>query len=472
MVSFIHEITEKKPISPSRRVLSPLVSAIVSLLIPGLAQILNGQTLKGLCILFTSFAIYSLNLLNTPVFTILLYMTMIASSSDAYFIASRMKLGEAIRPWSILFLDMHAPTAKEVSSSGLAPRTLITDVTVIDGTGAPEFQADVLLENGVIRCIRHHLDRKEKAYRIVSGKGKLLLPGLISPYSQNENAYFSNNMDTTAIRHGFTTEILGAKGISRAPVSELHSHDIKSLWESVYGKSENLHFFANTGEYLIELDKQIKPVQTESMLGYNNLRANIVALCPEMPSPDQMDQILKRISSGIKSGACGVSLNLTGNAGPIITDSEIHLLISACGSARVPLYVVLSESPELHAQQLQHLQTAACENKVELLIHQADATASLWQIGKHFQNGTLPQWVSAHTMHIASCFGLYDRGLIREGMSADLILLKPKSLPTTPDAPLHGLEKVWVKGELQYNVSPELDSDSLPQKRMFGIRVN
>ena len=97
MANILQKFTRNEPISPVRRVLSPLVSAIVSLLIPGLAQVLNGQTAKGLCILLSAFAVYSLNLVNTPVFTILLYMIMLISSSDAYFIASRMKLGEEVR---------------------------------------------------------------------------------------------------------------------------------------------------------------------------------------------------------------------------------------------------------------------------------------------------------------------------------------------------------------------------------------
>lgn len=471
MANILQKFTQNEPISPVRRVLSPLVSAIVSLLIPGLAQVLNGQTAKGLCILLSAFAVYSLNLVNTPVFTILLYMIMLISSSDAYFIASRMKLGEEVRSWSILFLDIHAPTEKGLAQAHRTTRTLITDVTVIDGTGSPAFCADVLLEGDFIRCIRRHLERKEKVYRIVSGQGKLLLPGLIHPCTQNENAYFSASSDTLALRCGYTTELLGSCGLSRAPVAQAHSQEIESLWNAVYGKPEVYTFFSNIGEYLIQLDRQIKPVQTESMIGYNTLRTNVVGLCETIPNSEQMEKILSRIASGAKSGACGVSLNLTGQAGPVIGSEESRMLLSACAAAELPVLVVPAQEPLAHTQR-QMLQKLADETGAKLLLSEPNLAQPLWEIRDHLQKGTLPQWVSQHTMKTAADFSLFDRGLIREGMSADLLLIKPHALPDSPSAEPRGLEKVWVKGELQYDTEPALDVSGLPQKSILGIPMH
>lgn len=460
------------PIPPSRRILSPFLSAVTSLLIPGLAQILNGQTVKGLCILMVAFAAYSLNLVNTAFFTILLYMIMIISSSDAYFIASRMKLGEEVFPWSILLFDMHASSKSTGTQAVRSMPTLITDAAVIDGTGAPAFQADILLEGGVIRYIRRHIDRKESSYRIVSGSGKLLMPGLISSYSQNENVYFSSQTDTLAVRCGITTEILGGKGLSRAPVSEEHRYEILPLWKNVYGNPGTTPFFSNIGEYLLALDKQIKPVQTESMIGYGTLRANIAGLCTGMPLPEQMEKIRKRIASGAKSGACGVSLNMNHSAGPVVGEEECLQLMQSCAENHLPLSVILDVSPTVHDQQKKMFSAASHKTGAQLLISEDFAANYLQQIGQAFRNDTLSQWVQEHTMAQAARFCLYDRGLIREGMSADLILVKPQNLPDSPDDSPRGLEKVWVKGELQYDTEPAFDASALPRKQIFGIRMN
>ena len=472
MAGIFEKVKKGKRIPPTRRILSPLISAAASLFVPGLAQVLNGQTAKGLCILITAFAAYSLLLVNTPVFTILLYMIMIVSSSDAYFIATRMKQGEEVSPWSILFLDIHAPTANGTAQNSRAARTLITDAAVIDGTGAPPFYADVLLENGVIRCVRRHLERKENVYRIISGQGKILMPGLIAPYAQNENAYFSEDTDTAALRCGFTTEILGGKGVSRAPVSQQYRSKQETLWDSVYGKPEKYTLFANTGEYLMEMDRQIRPVQTESMLGYSTLRTNVAGLCETMPGTEQMEKILGRIRSGARSGVCGVSLNLTGKAGPVIGKQEAEAVLRVCAEERLPVSVITREEPAAKNEQLQVLRDTAEKTGAVLLFPEESGTQTLAEMRAQLQNGTLPAWVAQHTMAMAARFGLYDRGIIREGMSADLLLVRPQALPDSDMDTIRGLEKVWVKGELQYDTEPALDPSTLPARRMFGVRIS
>ena len=51
---------------------------------------------------------------------------------------------------------------------------------------------------------------------------------------------------------------------------------------------------------------------------------------------------------------------------------------------------------------------------------------------------------------------LWDRGLIREGMDADLVLFDPETIKDVnsymqPDLPPVGIHKVWVLGEEKYS---------------------
>lgn len=60
------------------------------------------------------------------------------------------------------------------------------------------------------------------------------------------------------------------------------------------------------------------------------------------------------------------------------------------------------------------------------------------------------------TMEPARRLRLWDRGLIREGMSADLVLFNPDTIIDTnsylePDITPLGIEKVWVLGNLKYS---------------------
>lgn len=71
---------------------------------------------------------------------------------------------------------------------------------------------------------------------------------------------------------------------------------------------------------------------------------------------------------------------------------------------------------------------------------------------------SLPEAVHKMTGLSAGRFGLKDRGFIREGYKADLVLFHPETIRdvasfTDPMRPPTGIEKVWVNGVLSYTSS-------------------
>lgn len=314
MPEFIKKAFANKKIPPSRRILGPVVSAVISFFLPGAAQAINGQTAKGICILLFWYATYSLAQVNEILHVavrILQYAVMVAVSSDAYFIASRMKLGEEVRAWSILFFDMRAPTGNGTGLHTPDNRcTLIAGASLIDGTGAPPFRADVLLEGSVIRCIRPHIDRKEREYWIVEGEGRILIPGWINPCSCQEATVFCGGEDTCAVQQGITTEILGQHGQSLAPVREDSRTRAAAVFSSVHGKREKETFFSNTGLYLLELERSASLTCFESLIGYDTLRNTVLPAGGSPVRDKDAERVCGRIRSGIESGAKGVSVSL------------------------------------------------------------------------------------------------------------------------------------------------------------------
>lgn len=201
MPPFLKELFDNRRIPSDKRVLGPFVSAAVSLFLPGAAQAVNGQLVKGLALLLLWYGLASLSAAPVPLSLtvaarIIQYVVIVFASSDAYFIASRMKLGEDVRNWSVLFFKMELPRSggRSAVSRGRKQRpVLITGAALIDGSGRPAVTADVLLREGVIRFIRPNLERKEDAYTVVQGEGCLLLPGFINPCCCCEAAAVSAN---------------------------------------------------------------------------------------------------------------------------------------------------------------------------------------------------------------------------------------------------------------------------------------
>ena len=637
MPEFIKHFFANKPIPPGKRVLGPVVSAVAAFFLPGSAQALNGQVVKGGCMMLGWVAMYSLAQANSLVYAvvrILQYIIMVVASSDAYFIASRMKLGEAVRTWSILFLDIQAPSESAAAASqkngGLS--TLITDVTVIDGTGTPPFRSDVLITGGVIGRIQPHIPQKEKGYTVVDGKDRILIPGFLNPGCCCESAVFSGGENTGAVRQGITTEILGQTGQSLAPIRESCQQIGRKQFAAVHGKPEKELSYSNTGMYLMELERLKYPVRTESMIGYGTLRSTVLGDAPDMPDEQELERLCSRVRSGLTSGARGISFGFAYPPCSLVADAELRAVfqtIGACGAAAsaqlplgertllsslrrlgalaletgVPLLVTnlhalgadreladelcrqvsslrregaditlavtgLSRQPfglaaltppemwngagetlfrcpkdapgraallertaralaavggagavtlagpepspitleqaagrrgctpeELVFSLLEQQDGAVtallrtddqafmsrlieepftCLCTDDVLVEQADYTVPYY-LGRYVRDEkrlTMEEAVRRNTMAQAARLRLWDRGLIREGMTADLVLLRPELLPDRLDeGASRGISKVWICGTLQYDTEPTLNLNGYSRTKLLGIRM-
>ena len=89
--------------------------------------------------------------------------------------------------------------------------------TVIDGTKAPRFQADVAVAEGRIAEVGK-LAGATAACEI-DATGLVVAPGLIDVHNHSDGWLLRTPHLVPKITQGFTTEVLMADGISYAPVS-------------------------------------------------------------------------------------------------------------------------------------------------------------------------------------------------------------------------------------------------------------
>ena len=78
---------------------------------------------------------------------------------------------------------------------------LIRGGTVIDGTGAPGFSADVAVEGGVIAAVEP-LPPDTPARRVMDAAGKLVTPGFIDIHRHADAAAFRPGFGELELRQG------------------------------------------------------------------------------------------------------------------------------------------------------------------------------------------------------------------------------------------------------------------------------
>ena len=79
--------------------------------------------------------------------------------------------------------------------------------TVVDGTGASGWIADVVIENGQIRAIGN--DLTTGGARVVDATGKVVAPGFIDIKTHSDWTLPLMPLSESKVRHGVTTEVIG-----------------------------------------------------------------------------------------------------------------------------------------------------------------------------------------------------------------------------------------------------------------------
>src|SRR5262245_40212548 len=92
---------------------------------------------------------------------------------------------------------------------------LLAGGTLIDGSGAPSFQADVRIADGLIAEVGKGLSTSGETLDVT---GLAVIPGMIDPHTHMDGQLFFDPMGTPSSLHGITTVLMGNCGYSLAPV--------------------------------------------------------------------------------------------------------------------------------------------------------------------------------------------------------------------------------------------------------------
>ena len=91
---------------------------------------------------------------------------------------------------------------------------LITNGTIVDGTGGPRFNADVAVQGVSVAAIGR-LDRS--AATVIDATGKIVCPGFVDPHTHYDAQITWDRLLSSSAEHGVTTVVMGNCGVGIAP---------------------------------------------------------------------------------------------------------------------------------------------------------------------------------------------------------------------------------------------------------------
>ena len=107
---------------------------------------------------------------------------------------------------------------------------IIKDGTIVDGTGAPRFTADLAIANGKVAEIGRVTD---SAAETIDGRGLVVAPGFVDPHTHYDAQICWDPLITSSSWHGVTSVVMGNCGVGIAPckpaVREIAAWDLVNV---------------------------------------------------------------------------------------------------------------------------------------------------------------------------------------------------------------------------------------------------
>jgi N-acyl-D-aspartate/D-glutamate deacylase len=187
--------------------------------------------------------------------------------------------------------------------------------TIVDGTGAPPFRGDVVIDKGRITHVSsegiEHVDARE----IVDAEGRLVTPGFVDVHTHYDGQATCDEQLAPSCWHGVTTIVMGNCGVGFAPVVPGREQILIEQMEGVEdipgtALAEGIEWrWESFPEYLDALGERRFMLDVGTQVPHAAVRSYVMgdrSMDPQ-PTEDELARIADIVREGIEAGALGVS---------------------------------------------------------------------------------------------------------------------------------------------------------------------
>ena len=201
--------------------------------------------------------------------------------------------------------------------------TLLRHVQVVDGTGAPARQTDVLIRGDRIASMAPNLSAS--AEEVIDGQGLTLAPGFIDVHTHDDAQVLRDPGMLAKLSQGVTTVITGNCGLSLVPLVTTAPASPLDLLHTTEFR------FPQLNDYAKALADSPSTVNVGALIGHTTLRATAMADLSRAANAGEIEVMAKLLEAALAQGALGLSSGLFYQPAVAADMSEMQALVRVLG---------------------------------------------------------------------------------------------------------------------------------------------
>ena len=207
---------------------------------------------------------------------------------------------------------------------------VIRNATVIDGTRAPRFQADIAVSAGKIAEIGFF---GGKAKKEIDATGKIAAPGFIDAHTHDDRLMLSSPDMAPKVSQGVTTVVAGNCGISLAPAPRGMSAPVLPPIDLLDDGGAWFRF-PTFRSYVEELEAHPAATNCALLVGHTMLRAQVMDDVGRPANGNETGKMRAMTEEALAAGAIGVSTGLYYEPARAATTQEVIEVCRPLGARR------------------------------------------------------------------------------------------------------------------------------------------
>jgi N-acyl-D-amino-acid deacylase len=190
---------------------------------------------------------------------------------------------------------------------------LITNASLLDGTGQPVYQADVAISGQRIAAVGQ--PQTLKAKKSINAERLTLIPGIIDPHSHADLILplapaRQAELLRCKLAQGITTTIIGNCGLGCAPLGNAQAANILRAVNAWMTPETVAWKWRTVGEYLEQRQSNGLHLNIATLAPHGPIRISAMGLAKGKPSKSQLKTMRKLTEQAMNDGALGLSTGL------------------------------------------------------------------------------------------------------------------------------------------------------------------